>query len=96
MEQHKKTKTEEIHEGLNYIMIFLEEVNQFTKQNSPFYKIPQFIYRGITTFYTYDNPKPCLHPDVDKVKSGCIRSALSVRLSRTRDSYSQLDIIAVR
>lgn len=38
MEQHKKTKTEEIHEGLNYIMIFLEEVNQFTKQNSPFYK----------------------------------------------------------
>lgn len=41
--------------GIEYVISFMNEVKTVTSKRLKFYKIPQFIFRGISKFYPYQS-----------------------------------------
>lgn len=84
MENSKIVEMCDILKGVEYIRNFLGNLKEKVEIGGPLdYSLPRYVYRGITCFY--HNNEAIEHPSEEDVKSGNIRSSLSVRIDKGKN-----------
>lgn len=88
--EEEKRMPDKIRNGLNHLNTILGVIVDWINKsidNQPFFKNPQFVFRGITKFYPDNKEVNEQKSEKERVKHDNIKSSLAVRLKDTSKPY---------